>query len=349
MPELHELLTAEAERQRPHLIPPFEQVAARAHRRRTLHRSVLAASTTVTVIAAVTAAISLRPGSGQTGLIQEPEWTVATACPGWSADRLWDIRGVPLPADVGTITDAFICDTTRRVVPGNGEWLFQEARRITGGLDELLQVYAKPDELPTPDASWRVHCPWNLTHPQLVWLHGRSVIAVRPPLDGCGKPISEADAALRALTTEGVAVEPVRQLTSQLSLDSGCDQEAENFMANRDYDSTIEPPVAAPEPLPLKPHLVCTYRQGGPEGDWQLAAATRFEPAQVARFNSALQGSRVDPVCRRGGETMFTVLYLADEDGEFGTYVAADGCAVQQRGSYWRATEELRAQLRRPG
>ena len=349
MPDLHELLTAEADRHRPPTVPPFERVAARARRRRTTRYAAVAASTSA-IVMAVFAATTLgdRPDADLPEPMASPKWTIAIACPGWSADPLHSVPEIHLPPDFGPITNAFFCSTTRMIVPGDGEWLFQEARRITGGLDELLDVYARPDERPTSDATGGEACVLAITAVQPIWLHGSSVIAVRPPIGRCGNPIRGVGTALRQLTTEVIVSEPIRQVTSPLSLESGCDQETENFMTNRDYDSTIEPPVAAPEPLPLKPHLVCTFRQS-PDGDWLLAAAARFEPAQVARFNSALQTSHIDPACQRGSETMFTVLYLADEDGEFGTYVAVDGCAVQQRGSYWRASDVLRALLPRPG
>jgi hypothetical protein len=132
---------------------------------------------------------------------------------------------VRLPPDFGPVTDAFICSTTRKVVPDDGEWLFQEARRITGGLEELLPVYAMPDARPTPTndtSTVEQICPLSLSITPPIWLHGAAVLAVRPPLGRCGNPIRGVYAALRRLTTQVVVSEPVRQVSSQLSIDSGC-------------------------------------------------------------------------------------------------------------------------------
>ncbi|MCI0688208.1 MAG: hypothetical protein L0Y54_13370 [Sporichthyaceae bacterium] len=340
MPDLRELLTAESERQRPHLIPPFEQLTARA-RRRTLRRAAVAAGT-VAVLAVVTAGIALRPDSDRTRPAGEPDWTVATACPGWSPDPAQQGLGVRLPEDLRPITEAFVCATTSRAVPGDGQWQFQEARRIVGGLPELLAAYQMPD-LPRPNS-----CTWDIDLLPTVWLHSSSVVGVRAPLDGCMHSSELAATAFQKLTTVMVASEPIRQQTTQLALDSGCDQDAENRMANRDYDSTGAAPMDVPEALSLEPHRVCSYDDDGSEEAWQLVAAANFDTAQIAQFDAALREVRQDPSCERGVETMFTVIYPPGDDGGLTTYVAVDGCAVQQLGSYWRATEELRALLPRP-
>jgi hypothetical protein len=254
---------------------------------------------------------------------------------------------VRLPPDFGPVTDAFICSTTRKVVPDDGEWLFQEARRITGGLEELLPVYAMPDARPTPTndtSTVEQICPLSLSITPPIWLHGAAVLAVRPPLGRCGNPIRGVYAALRRLTTQVVVSEPVRQVSSQLSIDSGCSDQGKNVMS---IDAELgEPPSSeSPQPLPIEPHLVCTYQVTESGDDWRLIAADRIGPAQLEPINSALAESVPEASCRRGIESRYAVMYPAERDGEFATYVAVDGCAVQQDDRWWRASDQLRALL----
>ena len=308
-----------------------------------------AAVVVATVVLAAFAATRLdnRPGGDPPEPAEPPEWTIATACPGWSADPLRSVPVVRLPPDLGPVTDAFICSTTRKIVPDDGEWLFQEARRITGGLEELLHVYAMPDARPTPtDDTSTVEqiCLFSISITPPIWLHGAAVLAVRPPLGRCGNPIRGVNAALRRLTTQVVVSEPVRQVSSQLSIDSGCSDQGKNVMS---IDAELgEPPSSeSPQPLPIEPHLVCTYQVIESGDDWRLIAADRIGPAQLEPINSALAESVPEASCRRGIESRYAVMYPAERDGEFATYVAVDGCAVQQDNRWWRASDQLRALL----
>ena len=107
-----------------------------------------------------------------------------------------------------------------------------------------------------------------------------------------------------------------------------------------------EPPSSeSPQPLPIEPHLVCTYQVTESGDDWRLIAADRIGPAQLEPINSALAESVPEASCRRGIESRYAVMYPAERDGEFATYVAVDGCAVQQDDRWWRASDQLRALL----
>jgi len=343
MPDLRELLTAEAERQRPHLIPPFEQVVARIRRRRTIRRSVLAAGTVTVVVAAfvVTGAVGLRPGSGHAGPVGEPKWTVATACPGWDPEEhVWEARRLPrLPTNFGAVTDAFICETTVKTVPGDGEWFYQEARRITGGLDELLAVYALPDE--PRGTSQTIACPttWQILPP--LWLHGRSVLGVRAPAERCGSSTDLAWAAARSLTTEVVASEPLRLFRSQLAVDSWCWQSWEGVGLGSARDGQ-SPSSERPQTLSPQTEWACTYERSG--NTLKLVGTTHLDPGKIAEINVALQQSTTDASCDPRAGTRYTVV---EPSGEVNvdTYVALDGCGVLQGDQWWRATDELRALL----
>ena len=53
-----------------------------------------------------------------------------------------DTDMVHLPKHVGTVSAAYVCRTERRRVDGDGKWEFLVVRKVTGGLDHLLDVYA---------------------------------------------------------------------------------------------------------------------------------------------------------------------------------------------------------------
>ena len=111
------------------------------------------------------------------------------------------------------------------------------------------------------------------------------------------------------------------------------------------YPDDLEPRELSD--LPLAADRVCTYTVGpgdpADKAQGELIAARFLDDPERAAIDAALAESVEDPGCARVGHTKFAVLW-ADATDKI-VYVALDGCAVQLDGSWWRATDELRALL----
>lgn len=260
---------------------------------------------------------------------------LAEQCPSNDARRV--------PADVTTeVVEALVCTVEIRPVAGAGEWRFAVARRVTGGLDLLLDEYTVPDD---EDAQKGTGCPAIMTDPGHVWLHTTaSVVAVRAPVDGCDQPRDPAASAFRSLSTDVVAEEQVDQVSTQLSVDTSCPDDWVDVLAgfdDRDDGVPSDPPWAVDE------HGLhaCTYDLDGPDADrGRLVAGRILDRADAATVNAELARAVADPTCRLDDHTRFVVLAARSGFVQH-TYVALDGCAVQQNASWWRATDELRTLL----
>ena len=245
---------------------------------------------------------------------------------------------VHLPADVGSVTAAYLCVQQFRTVVGDGEWEFAVVQGVTSGLDGLLRAYGMPDAKPTDEA-----CDAVGYAPRVVFLHGSRTVAVRAPTDGCGKPTAAAARAFAALGTVDVTATKVRRVTSQLSISSGCPDQYKDMLAIEEGLGGPKQVSSAPRPVAPGAEL-CIYTvthdaQGARLG--QLSAARGLTPAQVVEVNQALSSAAVDATCTRHQHTRFAV--LGSMQGGFDTLVAVDGCAVQQDGGWWRAPDRLRA------
>ncbi len=245
----------------------------------------------------------------------------------------------PLPPDAGAPERAYRCSLEFRVVRGDGEWEFEVVRELTGGLDRLLAEYREPDASRTDGP-----CTLELPNPRIVWLHGRDVVAVRAPVDECGTPTRGAVAAYDSLTTRVVSQKRVRQVTSELAVSSGCSQDHKNMLFIEAEDG---PPStgARRQPLGAERHRVCTYVVTADRHGGRLVAARLLSPAEVAKVSAALLQSQPDATCDPGQHRRFALLTSPDESVE-ATYVALDGCAVNQGSGWWRGTDQLRALLR---
>ena len=147
--------------------------------------------------------------------------TLGPACPEQAVGRLSD-------DDVG-VTDAYICHDEIRTVPGDGVWLFRVARRVTGGVDALLEAYRVPDEHSTDP---ELLCPSVGWDPLVVYVHSDSgPRAVRAPGTVCGAPMEAARSAYESVVTEVVDERREHQIQSQLSVDSGCSDEYKDTLA----------------------------------------------------------------------------------------------------------------------
>jgi hypothetical protein len=256
----------------------------------------------------------------------------STACP--------KQEPVHLDSSQGPFTDAFLCTSELRNVPGSGQWDFRVVRRVTGGLDALLQVYAEPDA----KVPGNVICTLELPNPRVLWLHGDKVVAARAPRDVCSKPTRDARAAFEALTTSEVWAEKNRQVTSQQSLDSGCSDSWKDMLSiDEEFGG---PKQTSPQPRPLGAGTwACLHdvKTDGNERVGKLASSRVFAAQQLKDLNAALAKADVDPSCKRSTHTRFALLLA--RQASYATYVALDGCAVQQDGGWWRAGDDHRGLL----
>ncbi len=247
---------------------------------------------------------------------------------------------VHLPADQGPVTDAFLCGSEDRPVAGDGVWLFQVVRRITGGLDPLLAAY-NPADAAVPR---NVTCPMNLPDPLVVWLHSADgVVAVRAARDVCSHPTADGTAAYDAMTTTIVWEKKDRQTQTELSIDSRCSDAYKDMLT---YDIQSGQANRSDRPTALVgPVSVCTYRvETDAQGDriGHLDGHRVLTGQQVDAVNAALARVRVDETCSRREHTRFALLTTS---AGAPTDVALDGCAVSQNGSWWRAGDDLRSAL----
>lgn len=300
--------------------------------------AALFASLAVVLLAgcAQQAATAITPLATTTPSVATPSYApikAADACPTRAP--------VHLPADAGPVASAYVCSHEFRQVPGAGEWQFLVVKGVTSGLQSLLLTYRTPDAPSTTGV-----CDAVGYAPQPLYLHGSRTLAVRPPLDGCGKPIRSATDALAALGTVEIAATRLNQVTSPLAQASGCSDLYKDMLAIEESMGG-GPRGTARAPSPLAPATeVCLYAvvrdpQGSRVG--QLSSARQLTAAESAQVNGELSKSAVDASCARHQHTRFALLQPVGQPGGPTTLVALDGCAVQQDGGWWRATDRLRA------
>ncbi len=260
----------------------------------------------------------------------------AAACPGGSFRHL--------PAHPAGVAAAFVCTNDVRRVPGDGEWSVTIVSRATAGVDRLLRVYAAPDK-PIPAD---VACTADLPDPRVVWLHLASgaVVAVRAPRDACGKPTAEAVAAFDALALDVVREDRVVQVSSQLALDSGCAQQWKDMLrVEASMDAAPPATGSRPTPMPAGPARACVYEVDpaslGEVPDGDLVGARTLDARQVQAWDDALAAAHPDAACARDDHHRFAVIMPVVGGDE--TYVALDGCAVQQGSAWWRAGDGVRS------
>jgi len=248
--------------------------------------------------------------------------------------------GVHLPEDVGSIGAAYFCVRETRPVPGDGEWQFLVVKGVTSGLGQLLAVYGTPDARPTTGA-----CAAIYEDPRVVYLHLARTVAVRAPEDGCGQPAKAALRAFEALGTVDVTATRLNRVTSQLAQTSGCSDMSKDMLAIEEADGGPRQMVQGPTSVPPGAE-VCVYGVArDPQGlrVGQLSSARQLTAAETAQINGELPKSAVDRSCARHQHTRFALLQPVGQAGGPTTLVALDGCAVQQDGGWWRASDRLRA------
>lgn len=255
--------------------------------------------------------------------------TPADACPSGEV--------VHLPQDYGEVTRAYVCKDETRRVPGEGEWSFRMVWGVTSGLDALLKAFAVPDET-TPSTT---ACALAYHPPPVIFLRGEQPLAVRGPLGTCGFPMPEAARAHQALGLTELAAVKGRLIQSELSITSGCPYQYTDMLT--DEERRGGPRAAWPTPKPIGGKQLCSYDlakdiEGNPVG--QLVAARTLTTDEQAAINTALARSTRDPSCARHGHQHFAMIPMVAHGTT--TLIAVDGCAVQQDGGWWRATDRLR-------
>jgi hypothetical protein len=258
--------------------------------------------------------------------------SAADACP----------AGAPihLPGDVPAITRAYLCVHEFRQVPGAGEWEFSIVKGVTSGLGALLRAYLTPDAALTDGT-----CPAIAVTPRVIYLQGSRTLAVRAPLDACRFPTAAGNSAYEALGTVDISATKEGQVRSQGSLTSGCPDMYKDMLAIEEESggpSHISPtPRAVDAGTVLCLYAVAPDPQGLRVG--RLTSARPVAATEVGQINRALTQSTVDASCGRHQHTRFAMLQPGGQSGGPTTLVALDGCAVQQDGGWWRATDRLRA------
>lgn len=235
--------------------------------------------------------------------------------------------------------EIIICATEIRPVVGDGSWRYAVVHRVTGGVDELLAAYAQPDDDTELDI-----CTSNYVDPGHVWLHepDGQVATVRAPTDRC-HPLDRAREAFRRLTTVLVAEERLDQTSTQLSDDTGCPDDWLDVLVDPADDHSADQP-ANPWQLHDGHMLACTYQLTSHTDRGQLIAARRLDRVTRADVNRELIQATIDESCAADTHSTFVVLAASSGFVQH-TYVALDGCAVQQNLARWRSTEALRALL----
>jgi len=246
-----------------------------------------------------------------------------------------------LPEGLRRVDEAFLCDVRHESLGSTASRDYLEVRQVVSGLDQLVETYAMPDTEEVAGSA----CTMELRDPLVVWFHHEGQVTLaRAPVDGCHKPIPEATAALGAVRTKVVHRRLIRENPPQEDVASGCSTSWKDVLA---IDATTRPssPLPSGPPRPLSGEVrACTYDVSSATDAraGELVHGVVLDAAEVDAVNAALQQSVPDTDCDRTGHRRFVVL-----SGSQGpeTYVALDGCAVQQGSDWWRGSRQLRAIL----
>lgn len=263
--------------------------------------------------------------------------TESSACPKQDA--------VHMPADTSGLYDGYICEQAARQVPGDGMWMFEDVKHVTDGLDQLISTYSMPDQTASPGSNFA--CSTVTYRGGIVWLHGTQTVAVRSPTDACGAPLPPAANAYAALITTIVSSQKLRQVQTQQSANTGCSDQYKDVLIYNGLAGDPSKTEGGPQPIPdAGSFKACFYKtsqdaQGDPIG--QLYGSKTLTSAERSAFNSALVAAFPDPTCKLADHTTFAVVTPSTPQGP--TYLALDGCAVQQNEGVWRGSDALRAIL----
>jgi hypothetical protein len=296
-----------------------------------------------------------------------PRWR---SCAGEPSMRPQDegLDAVPLPRYAGTFRPvaAVMCrEDTQRRADGGTDWTGIEDRADeVAALLAALRLPDAPPPSPEPSAgeissnfgcTTEAHIP-----PRLVLLDGQGRW-VRPgiPVDGCGKPLAEATAAMDKLHWTPVATRVLAEVESAEAAASGCDQTFTDMV----WFTGVYPPTRQGDLAPLANDAaavrLCRYQVKASGRDSEKPQGTfvsggLLPPGRWAAVKRAVQTSGKATPCTTPAN-LFARLETARGD----IYVELDGCRrlvaqgvipgdATNADTIWQASTGLPALLTKP-
>jgi hypothetical protein len=160
-----------------------------------------------------------------------------------------------LPRDFHPIA-AVRCQTSIRIVPGDGEWQFADAQRADSGLAGLVAALQQPSQATPTDAI----CPaMALALPPfaLVDASGKLVSPLLPHTM-CGFPLKQVTDAIEALPWRTETEQRLNQTRTQAEIDTGCPSAYKNEF-EIGVLGTPQPWSQARQLTDPRPTAVCIY------------------------------------------------------------------------------------------
>lgn len=245
----------------------------------------------------------------------------------------------PPAADV-VVVRATRCISRIEHVPGEGEWEVRHEQEATTGLEAYAATLRLPDEpvetvTQEPDdwAGERLNCDQAIA-PIVITLTDRAGRQYVPRIPHqCGTPLPAVLDAIAALTWTDTATRPLRQLRTELSVTSGCEdwwKPTIGYIATGGQGEPAPKPDTTPRPL-----LVCRYeiRFDNPvefNDEWilhagELVSASTLDAAAAAELLTAVVAAPPAASCEPD-EASFAIVRL--------TEVPAPWVAVELEGCY---------------
>lgn len=254
---------------------------------------------------------------------------VAQSCPSTSTDpAIAKLRAgtkqVALPPGFQPIA-AVRCQSSVRMVPGNGEWDFVDAQRADSGMPQLVAALRLPSETAAPNAQYA--CPAMLMAlPPFALVDAKGkVISPLLPHTVCAFPLRKVMDAINALPWRTETEQRLNQTRTQAEIDTGCSS-AYKYLFDHPVSSTPQPWNRVDQPATPHPTRVCIYavRPPSPGDDIAVGSFThgaKLTPSQQGTVESAFShaGEKPAPAC-----TTRATRFVSVE--ETGTLVELDGC-----------------------
>lgn len=257
--------------------------------------------------------------------------TVSGACPSNSTDPAiaklhTGLTQTALPPGFQPVA-AVRCESSIRIVPGEGEWAFAEAQRADSGLATLVAALRLPSVTPSPNTI----CPamaMALSPFALVDASGK-VINPLLPHGECGFPLPQVTSAMNALPWRTETEQRLRQTRTQAEIDTGCSPEYK-YLFDHPTANTPEPWSLVRRPGNPQPTTVCAYAIEPQTANDYVAIGSftrgaKLTAAQQSTLMTALNqagaGTTPAPACA----TKATRFASLDGPGS-GMLVELDGC-----------------------
>ena len=238
------------------------------------------------------------------------------------------------------------CVVATERLPGRGEWTVRRERRAAGGAQALAAALRLPD-LPATGGGCLAY---GQVVPELYALDDDGpAVLIRWPVDGCGHLRSEVAAAHGTVRWAEVASRPLRQITPQAALDSGCASGWKDMAAVSDSAAAGRRGRGSLRTVGTAGHVrACTYRitERGETPFGSFESGGRLEGAAWQVVLRALEAAPPAPIgCRVLGQRF---IVLSADAGE-PLYVELDGCrrVLTPDGGLRTATPQLLQELSR--